>query len=450
MQICHFYTTGLSINSYMVIDESSGKAAVIDPTCETMRYVQKALEHRVSITDILETHVHADFASGSLRLKEALKGRALIHASHMGGEEWTPRYADHKVKDGDKISLGKVVLQALHTPGHTPEHLCWTLYDEMRSPAAPFALFSGDLLLAGSVGRPDLLGDKVEHQLAEKLYTSLFSVLSALPDHVQVYPGHGADSLCGKEIANTLPSSLGYEKTCNRWLLPTSFPKWHQELLEGMPKAPAYFKRMKQLNVEGFSSKLDVPTFGKLLQYEEGQLLIDIRSVDKFAGGHIPGSVNMPLLPHFPLWAASLISGKQKIVLVTDDVTTANLAKELLALVGLAGVCGYLLIGDAAAKETLRTLDTITAQEFKKDISRFFVIDVRKKGEWDAGHIQSACHIDLDDLESALDKIPQKTPLAILCRTGTRASIAASLLLRANKSFLPVNVSGGMLAYNKS
>src|SRR5437867_6302647 len=203
------FIPGLAIASYLVADEKSKQAAVIDPVRDVEEYLRLAASNgNLKIEHILETHVHADFVSGAVELKARLNGAAQIHCSGMGGAEWTPKYADHVVRDGDEVRLGSIRLRALHTPGHTPEHICWELFDDSRSKDTPWLIFTGDFLFVGDVGRPDLLGEEARKQLAHQLYQSTFDRFKSLPDFVEVFPAHGAGSLCGKAIGSRRSSSL--------------------------------------------------------------------------------------------------------------------------------------------------------------------------------------------------------------------------------------------------
>ena len=201
MIVRHLYTPGLSINTYIIFDETTGNGAVIDPTMATQDIIASAARENILITDILETHVHADFLSGSASLKQALSGAPTIHCSGMGGKEWIPAYADRVIHEGDEVVLGSVRLQAKHTPGHTPEHIVWVLYDDKRSNEIPELIFTGDLLFVGSVGRPDLLGNEKEPVLSRQLYCSLFELVSSLPSHVEVLPATARALLAAKRSA---------------------------------------------------------------------------------------------------------------------------------------------------------------------------------------------------------------------------------------------------------
>src|SRR5438552_14987408 len=207
------FVPGLAVASYIVGDEKTKQVAVIDPTRDVDEFLRIAQSNgNLNIAHILETHVHADFVSGAVELKSRLNGKPQIWTSAMGGAEWTPKYADHAVKNGEEVRVGSIHLRALHTPGHTPEHICWELFDDSRSKETPWLIFTGDFLFVGDVGRPDLLGDEARKQLAHELYESTFKRFASIADFVEVFPAHGAGSLCGKAIGSRRSSSLGYER----------------------------------------------------------------------------------------------------------------------------------------------------------------------------------------------------------------------------------------------
>jgi hydroxyacylglutathione hydrolase len=239
------FIPGLAIASYIVGDEQSGEAAVIDPTRDVEHFIQYAHENDLNIRHILETHVHADFVVGSRELKARLKDQATIHSSGLGGMEWTPTHADHVVRDADEVQVGSLRLRAIHTPGHTPEHLSWALFDDTRSKDTPWVLFSGDFLFVGDVGRPDLLGEEARKELAHQLYQSLFERLPPIPDITEVFPNHGAGSLCGKAINSRRSSTVGFERRFNPALVKKPEEQWVGDLMADMPLAPPYFRRMK-------------------------------------------------------------------------------------------------------------------------------------------------------------------------------------------------------------
>lgn len=456
MLIRSFYTPGLFINSYFIFDEETRRAAVVDPTRQIEIYLAQALQDKVVITDIIETHVHADFVSGAAELKAALGGKPVIHCSGMGGDEWIPSYADHVVKDRDTFNLGSIRLEALHTPGHTPEHLIWVVFDEKRSPSVPELAFTGDLLFVGSVGRPDLLGEESRDTLAKQLYRSLFAVLYALPDFLEIYPGHGGGSLCGKGIGMKLTTTLGYEKKCNPWLIPQDYRRWVDSLdLCSLP-IPDYFPRMKKENVKGGkeSSHSELPSMLSVEQFKKmpASFVADLRKPEDFAAGNIKGSVNIPVTPAFPLWAGSFLPADRDVVLVVDKPDVLPGVVQSLKLVGLDHIAGVVdvshwKIGDRA--ELLKASPTMDVATLQAEKGNVYLLDVRNDQEWDSGHIEGAHHLELMKVPQALDAIPLDRPIAVICHSGNRASIIASLLEK-EKGAKVFNVKGGMQAWNKA
>src|SRR5262245_30248788 len=244
MLLQQFFVPGLAINSYVVADERTGEAAVIDPTRDVEKFVTFAAENRLQISHILETHVHADFVVGSRELKARLGDRPTIHASGLVGADWTPPYADQVIREGHDVRLGSLRVSAFPSPGHTPEHVSWALYDDSRSKDTPWVMFTGDFLFVGDVGRPDLLGDEAREKLAHEHYRSIFERLATIPDFTEIYPNHGAGSLCGKALSSRGSSTVGYERRFNPALMKKPQDKWVRDLMADMPLAPPYFRQM--------------------------------------------------------------------------------------------------------------------------------------------------------------------------------------------------------------
>lgn len=417
---------GLAINSYIIGDEATKRAAVIDPVRDVQAYIEMAKGY--TITDILETHVHADFVSGSKELKAALGGKAVIHCSGEGGEEWIPAYADHVVHDGDRVVLGdQVVFEAFHTPGHTPEHLSWLLL--------PDTLFSGDFLFVGDVGRPDLLGEKELAKLAHQLYNSLFGRLPKLDDSVEVYPAHGAGSLCGKALSTKPHSLLGFERQNNPALKKKPEEEWIRALLKDMPKAPPYFARMKRVNAEGPAVYGEALPGLKKIKPTKQHLIVDMRSPDLFAEGHMPGSVNIPLNPMASTFAGWVLPADRPLAIVSDDPKQSAIA---LLRVGFDNIAGY-----TELQGPLETLETLSAEELKQRLPSLTLIDVRTNAEWNNDHISGALHHPFGPVDLDLDR---ERPIALICGGGTRSSIMASLLKAAGYKQV-ANVRGGMRAF---
>ncbi len=454
------FVPGLAIYSYMVGDEKSRQCAVIDPTRDVGEYLEVARREGLHITHVLETHVHADFVSGSAELKARLGDDVRIIVSGMGGEEWTPPHADRAVADGDEIALGTVRLKAIHTPGHTPEHVSWALFDDTRSKDAPWLVFTGDFLFVGDVGRPDLLGEEARKSLAHQLYRSVFDRLPTLPDFTEVYPAHGAGSLCGKAIGSRSTSTLGYERRFSGALQPKEEPRWVSTLLEGMPIAPPYFLRMKRVNSEGPKVLGPEPLGRKRFTAKEVHdrvcehcLVLDARPKEAFAAAHIPGSVNIPLGSNLPTWAGWVLPYDRPILIVPDDPDDVPEVVTHLLRVGFDDVQGY-LEGGMADWEThgfeLGRLETTSVRELAarlgKDSGRPFVLDVRTESEWDSGHVEGASHIHGGKLQERMSEVPRDRPVAVVCGSGYRASIASSFLKREGYEDV-TNVLGGMSAW---
>ena len=494
MIIKHFFTPGLAINSYLIFDEEEKRGAVIDPTREIEVYLAYAMQEGVEITDIFETHVHADFVSGALELKRALVDSSKlnysskqhqdnipqIHCSGMGGKEWIPSYADHVVNDRDVISLGSIKLQAWHTPGHTPEHVIWVVFNEKRSSSVPEIVFTGDLIFVGSVGRPDLLGPKAEEVLAKQLYETLFKSLHSLPDFVEIYPAHGAGSLCGKAIGSNLSSTFGYEKKSNPGLIPQPYDQWFKELHENMPPVPAYFKQMKKVNVTGpnLTDHEEMPlvlTNEQVKNHLTSSVFVDIRRPEQFAAGHIRGAINIPLTPSFVQWAGIALPVEQQLrdcpklnctvglgqspgvdldnmgqfpidqprelspsptvqvnfaqslIIVTDTPSVIVYVVNALKLIGFDDILGFADITHVSS-DLLMASPMFEASTLLSNKENYYILDVRTQKEWDKGHIPGAHHLELTKAPQALGSVPKGKPIVVICHSGNRASIVASLL----------------------
>jgi hydroxyacylglutathione hydrolase len=454
------FIPGLAIYSYMVGDEKTRQCAVIDPTRDVDDYLQIAKTVGLRITHVLETHVHADFVSGSAELKDRLGAEVEIACSGLGGDEWTPPYTDRVLQDGDEIALGAIRLQAVHTPGHTLEHICWALFDDNRSREVPWLVFTGDFLFVGDVGRPDLLGDEARKVLAHQLYQSVFQTLSGLPDFTEIFPAHGAGSLCGKAIGSRSSSTLGFERRFNAALAAKPEDRWVSDLLAGMPLAPPYFQRMKQVNRQGpaiLGPELPGQKRWSAKQLHERTcvdcLIIDARSKESFAAAHIPNSINIPFGHNLPTWAGWVLPYDRPTLLVLDEPEhMADVTKHLIR-VGFDDIRGY-LEGGIEAWETagyaLSTLPTISVHELHRRLrgpnGKPFVLDVRTDSEWESGHIEGALHIHGGKLEERFSEIPRDRQVAVICGSGYRASIASSFLKREGYNDV-ANVLGGMTAW---
>ncbi len=454
------FIPGLAIASYMVGDEKTKEVAVIDPTRDVDEYIQIARREGLKIAHIFETHVHADFVSGAPELKARCGGTPIIHCSGMGGEQWTPPYADHVAKDGDEMKIGSIRIKAIHTPGHTPEHMTWALFDDTRSKDHPWLLFTGDFLFVGDVGRPDLLGEAERAKLAHQLYESVFKKLTPLPDFTEVFPAHGAGSLCGKAIGSRRSSSLGYERRFNQSMQPMPEAQWTETLLRGMPPAPPYFKRMKQVNAKGATVLAEkMPGQKRISARElhdrlakEDLLVLDTRPKEAFAAAHIPGSISIPVAPNLPSWAGWLLPYDKPIVLVVSQPSEAAEVVTHLIRVGFDRIDGYLeegIDGWEAGGNALGNLPTMSVHELSEVLKKPdapFVLDVRTDGEWSAGHIDGAKHVQVGLLPDRMKEVPKDRPVAVICGSGYRSSIASSLLKKQGYDNI-TNVMGGMGAW---
>jgi hydroxyacylglutathione hydrolase len=455
------FIPGLAIASYMVGDEKAKQVAVIDPTRDVDEYVRIAKAEGLRITHILETHVHADYVSGSAELKARLNGEPKVVVSGMGGKEWTPPYADLVVKDGDEVKLGGIRLKAIHTPGHTPEHVTWALYDDARSTDTPWMLFTGDFVFVGDVGRPDLLGPEQQKELAHQLYDSVFEKLKAVPDFTEIFPGHGPGSLCGKAIGSRRSSSLGYERRFNGALQPKPEEQWTQTLLKDMPLAPPYFRRMKQVNSKGPTILgHDLPGQKRFTAKEiherlcEHCMVVDVRPKEAYAAAHVPGSINIPLGQNLPSWAGWVLPYDKHLVIVPSSPEEMPEVVTHLIRVGLDQIEGYMEDGMDAWENhgfPISKLEAISVRELDERLKgeaakRPFVLDVRTETEWNGGHIDGALHVHGGMLKDRYQEVPKDRPVAVVCGTGYRGSIAASFL-KSHGYANVANVLGGMTAW---
>jgi hydroxyacylglutathione hydrolase len=458
-----FEDKGLSQYSYLIGCERAGLAAVVDPRRDVDEYVEFASTRGVRISHVLETHIHADFASGARELAERT-GATLALSAYDEGQDYEYAFNHRPIADGDEIAIGVVRLVALHTPGHTPEHLSFLVFDEARAPRTPMALLSGDFLFVGSVGRPDLLGEKATVALAGQMYDAIGHALAGLPDGLEVAPGHGAGSMCGAGMSGRASSTLGFERIANPYLnAPLSREAFVSRLLDSVPPFPPYYRRMKQLNAEGPPilgglpglTPLSVSTVRDLL--ETGAVIVDLRDQIAFGHGHIPESFGIGARGNVSTWASWVVPYDRTIVLVPseheDDV---ELAVRGLVRVGLDRIAGYLDGGveswtDAghALAATPQLAPAALARQLS-DGTSWRVLDVRSDEEWRTGHLNGATHIVLSELADRTGEIAQDgAPIVVLCGTGYRSTVAASLLEREGVSGVH-NVTGGMAAWREA
>jgi len=453
MTIDRFETPGLAQYSYII--SSQGRSVVVDPSRDTDRYLRFLEERGLTLSAIVETHIHADFASGARALAEAT-GAELALSAYDEGAHYRYSMPHRPLRTGDSVKVGTVRVEALHTPGHTPEHLSFVVYDTQRSETEPLAIFSGDFLFVGSVGRPDLLGEEAKLGLAHELFKSLHVRLEALPDSVHVYPGHGAGSLCGTGMSERAESTLGYERRTNH-LFGLTEEAFVAEILGSVPPMPTYYPRMKELNARGAEAFDAIPGATALsaseveaLTAEQDVMVIDLRRPEAFGGAHIRGAINIGAGQNLSLWAGWLLGAKSRIVLVNDQGDDED-SRRGLVHVGLDNIVGFLKAGMPAwinAGLPFERTIQVSTEEVRDRSKDKLVLDVRSEAEWKAGRIEGATHIMFGDLPQQVQKLPKDRPIVTVCGSGYRSSIAASGLAKNGFSSVE-SMDGGMAAWNK-
>lgn len=459
-----FEDEGLAHYSYAVGCDDAGEVAIVDPRRDVDVYLSFADGRDLAITHVLETHIHADFASGARELAERA-GAELFVSGHDEGERYEVGFPHRDLFDGDALELGSVRLEALHTPGHTPEHLSFLVHDGVRSEDVPELMLSGDFLFVGSLGRPDLLGEEAKRSLAGSMWESVRDRLPDLPDGLEVHPAHGAGSMCGSGMGGRPMSTLGYERVANPYLDPDlDREAFVEKLLSDVPPFPDYYRRMKELNSEGPRpldglpglEPLDVDAFAA--RVEEGHLVIDLRAQLAFGGGHVPGAFGIGAGRSLSTWAAWVVPYGRPILLVAEDPEDVEPSVRSLVRVGLDDVRGWLEGGIAAwrrAGRTLRGLPQVSPAELDRRLAAgepIQVLDVRTDEEWEAGHIRDAHHVMGGEVPERVDEIAELRdgkPLAVVCGSGYRSTVAASVLERAGVDGL-INVTGGMGAWERA
>jgi len=445
------YEKGLAQASYLVGCQATKEAIVIDPRRDIDTYLQIAERENLKITHITETHIHADYLSGSLELANATGAK--IYLSDEGGPDWQYQFKHIGLKDGDKLKVGNLVFTIFHTPGHTPEHISFILTDIPASPE-PVMIFTGDFVFVGDVGRPDLLekaagieGTMVKG--AKQMFQSL-KKFKSLPDYIQVWPAHGAGSACGKALGAVPGSTVGYEKLSNWALKIDDEEKFIQTLLDGQPEPPKYFAMMKKLNKIGSSvlGSLKLPVNLNITDFQNaisnGYQIVDTRDKLSFSGGHVKGSINIQDNNSFSTWAGWMLDYNTPVVLITTEQRADFLNKALIRI-GMDNFAGY--ISDIEKLEasgiTLETLNQVNVGELKEDHSSYKLIDVRSYTEFNLAHIPTAINIHTGYLEENINNLPSDEKLLVYCTSGDRSAIAASVLLRNGYKNV-YNLSGGI------
>lgn len=471
MFIRRFYNEPLAQASYLIGCQSTGTAVVVDANRDTAQYQAAASDEGVRITHVTETHIHADYLSGSRQLARETDAQLLL--SGEGGESWQYAFARDAnavlLHDGDRFNIGNVRIDVMHTPGHTPEHLTFLVTDGAAG-YAPVGALTGDFIFVGDVGRPDLL-ERAAHvegtmeSSARDLFRSLRR-FAKLPDYLQLWPGHGAGSACGKALGAMPQSTLGYEKLVNWAFAVDDEDRFVREVLAGQPAPPTYFAIMKRLNKEG-PAVLEGPPAPR----EEspaslesvlrgGSVVVDLRGADDFRAGHVPGTLSIPHGRSFVGWAGWLLPYDRDVHLVTagtggDARDMARRAAMDLALIGIDCVSGY-FTADALQSwrrehgelESVSEIDVTTLQE-KLSKGEVRLVDVRARSEWEGGHIADARNVPLGEIAAAAPTIEDESPVVLQCATGARSTMASSVLL-ANGVRNIVNLTGGIGAWREA
>jgi len=453
MFVKRFFEPSIAQASYLIGCARAGEAIVIDANRDVQAYIDTAASEGLRITQVTETHIHADYVSGSREL--AQRTGASLCLSDEGDADWKYQFPhDRKLKDGDRITIGNVRVDVLHTPGHTPEHLTFLITDGAAADQ-PIAAVTGDFLFVGDVGRPDLLERAANikgtmETSARTLWKSL-QRFAAHEDWLQIWPGHGAGSACGKGISAIPSSTLGYEKRFNWAFAIKTEDQFVESVLAGQPEPPKYFASMKKINKEGpailngfhVPGKMTAEALPALLA--RNALVIDTRPSADYAAGHVRGTINIPMNNSFVTWAGWLIRVPE-FYLIVDAATAAARLGELsrsLALIGIDRISGYF---DAAAIRGDQTVAQISATQLAPRLDTVAVIDVRNATEWAEGHLPGAIHIPLGYLADRAAEIPAGRPIVVQCQSGSRSAIAASLLQQLGFANV-TNLSGGITGW---
>lgn len=458
MLLERLYDEDLSQASYLVACQDSGKALVVDPRRDIADYLGLARHHGLRIVAVTETHVHADFLSGTRELAAATGATAYV--SGEGGEDWQYGFPAERLHDGDTIELGAVTITARHTPGHTPEHLSFLITDTAFAPS-PGYLLSGDFVFAGDLGRPDLLDEAAGMQDtrfegARQLFASLRDVFLSLPDHVQVLPGHGAGSACGKALGAVPSTTVGYERSFAWWaphLAADDEQGFVDELLDGQPDAHAYFGRMKRQNVLGpallgertLPRRVDAPEISSGMA--SGAIaLVDTRPVDAVHQGMVPGALSIPApgkaASHIG-WAFDPESDDAEIIVLAPDAETAARIQDHFVRVGIDALGGYVTSFEGLEQSVPQRVSPADLDQLRSSRPDAVLIDVRNKSEHSAGTIPGAQQLSAGRALFHRDQLPAPAEGAVIafCQSGMRASVAANALRRAGHEVIEVDGS---------
>lgn len=457
MLLKYLYDPRLAQASYLVGCQEAGVALVIDPARDLAPYLQLAQAENLRIMQVVETHIHADFVSGARELADRTGARLFLSAE--GGPDWQYGFTDEHtmhLRDGDTWMLGAVRLEALHTPGHTPEHLIFRLTDTAAADE-PMGLFTGDCLFVGDMGRPDLLERSANvagtKEVGARQQFANIQRLAQMPDYLQVWPGHGAGSACGKALGAVPSTTLGYEKRFNPAFHQGDEARFVNWLLSDQPEPPRYFGQMKRVNRDGPALLRDLRdpeclepfVLNQLLK--DGALVIDTRPIDKYAYAHIPGTINIAEGNSFSTYAGEFIDYSRPTYLIAYPESIASLVDQLRAI-GVDQLPGYFRPRDleSSARATLGQIEPDEANALLPDA---LIVDVRSARERAEAHIPDSIHIPLGSLEARLNELPRDRQIITQCGSGVRSQIAASVLQKHGFTQV-LNLTGGFDEWRKT
>ncbi len=452
MFIKQFVEEGLGNSSYLVGSEESGVAVVIDPVRDAEMYAREAHDRGVRITHILETHVHADFVSGSREL--AARTGAIICAGALAGLQFD--YT--RLQEGETLEVADLKFQVIETPGHSPEHISFLAVDKNGKPEA---LFSGGALIVGGAARPDLLGPDETLPLAHQLFHTMREKLGPLPDEVAVFPTHGAGSFCAAPGGQERVTTIGAERRHNALFRTTNEDEFVKRAVENLPSYPTYFKRMRVVNQRGPRVLGGIPSLSPLSPEEvrrridDGAVVVDTRPGPAFAAGHIPGSFGVPFREGFASWVGWVVPPDRPLIIVSRGQETHHAIARQLAGIGYDELAGYLEGGVASWGEAgfpVSSMDVLSVAELKQKLDspdQPLVLDVRQDYEWEDGHIPGAVHIEGGKIPEEADSLPRARPIATHCGTHNRSVTALSVLERKGFKDL-ILIRGGWSAWEKA
>ena len=457
MILKQYYLGCLAHASYLIADDRTKQAVIVDPQRDIEQYLRDAKEGGYAIKYVVLTHFHADFLAGHIELRNRAGARIVMGARAQA------EFDVQAVNDGDILDLGDVRIKILETPGHTPEGISLLVFDRTHSDTIPHAVLTGDTLFIGDVGRPDLLASigVTADELAEMLYHSL-NKLRDLPDTTLVYPAHGAGSMCGKNLSKETVSTIGEQKRFNYALQPMSFEDFKRLVTADQPEAPDYFvydaikNRQERPDLEAtLRSSMNALSVDDVVRLKnQGAELVDVREAADFEGAHLAGSINIGLTGKYATWCGSILSHDRPIVVIADPGSEEE-AVMRLGRIGFDNVTGYLRDGMAALEnrpELIRVISRITAPALAELLDKSpapFVLDVRSEKEWQSGHLACSHNIPLPHLRERIGEVPQFSSVVVHCEGGYRSAIAASLLAEAGRTNA-MDLVGGIKAWTAS